>query len=497
MPKILKIILSVLIIILLIIWFFYKEKENPLNDDAPKTALNEAVKGILKKRIDVKNFNISLGIGTILLSPEYLSKYYTKNNYAPVWIGKTGSLSIADSMIAKMKEAMFDGLASSDYHLSDIETLKNTLLLNAAMDKDSIALNKWADLEILLSDAFFTYAKHQYAGRIHSEKFNVEWENHIATIDLLDSLKKASEKNSIRETIDNFSCIYPQYKKLKTLLKSYLERNKNPAAIDSTFNELNIPFEARIEQIMVNMERWKWLPHPIETSYILVNTAGYNLEVIENNESVMDMKIVVGMIKHSTPVFDADMTYLILNPWWEIPMSIAKKEMLAQIKKDTSYFTKNNIKIYKSWKKGARNVPADSINWNTIDTNNFNFRLRQIPGSGNALGQIKFMFPNKYAIYMHDTPNKELFSRSKRTFSHGCIRIEKPIKLAGYLLQKDSLWSNDKLLEAIDSKNEQTIRLPKPIKVFICYSTIWIDKAATPDFKKDIYAIDKELSILK
>lgn len=530
------------------IWFLSIENVN-------RTVLGEEVKIILKKRIDTTTSSISL-LKDSLLSLDFLLKYYKENDCNPVWIGQSGELSIADSLINKIKESVFDGLNPFDYHLTTIETLREELL--KCKREGSTFINKWTDLEILLSDAFITYALHEYAGCSYSREYNIDRKKHIAFISVIDSLKEATEKNRIRETISNFSCTHPQYQELKLLLKKYIDLSKNggwpllpkdtrlksgdknikvitlrkcllitgdlietKAGIDSLFdstlvkavikfqqrhglkdngiidletlNEMNIPIENRIKQIALNMERWRWLPRFIEQPYILVNIAGFKLYVIENDQTIMDMKIIVGKFSHRTPVFHADMTYLILNPWWEIPKSIVLKEILPEIKKDTSYLTRNNIKIYKNWKQEVKPVPVDSMDWGLIDSCNFNYRLRQTPGPWNAMGQIKFMLPNKYNIYLHDTPNKELFSKRVRTFSHGCIRIEKPIELASYLLRNDTSWERDRLLRGIDSKKEQTIVLSIPTKVYICYFTTWVDRKGLPYFGRDIYMYNKEL----
>lgn len=378
-----------MVLSVLIIWF-------SCTGDIYQPVLKEDIKTILKKRMDTTVAASSLLNSKSLFSPDLLLKYYKKNDYFPAWIGKNGQLPIADSLIANIKESVFDGLNPSDYHLSAIEALQKELIKYEGESTDSTVINKWLDFELLLSDAFFTYTIHQYAGRIHSEKYNTEWKDHMASINVIDSLKNATEKNRIWETMNSFSCIHPQYKKLKTLLKRYIDISKNGGwpllpndtrlksndknitvkllrkrllisgelteakanpdtlfdntlveavknfqrryglkdngTIDLiTLNELNIPVESRIKQIVLNMERWRWFPRIITQPYILVNTAGFRLEVVENNEVVMDMKIVAGMSSHHTPVFSTDMTYIILNPWWEIPMSIARKEILPEI----------------------------------------------------------------------------------------------------------------------------------------------------------------------
>lgn len=356
--------------------------------------------------------------------------------------------------------------------------------------------------------------------------------------------------------LGNFSCVHPQYKSLKKKLKEYLTIDKmggwmvlsdrtllksgdknvhvlylrkrllasgelpeSPAMNDSLYDslvtdalkefqrthglkengnvdpptlaELNVPIENRIAQIRLNMERWRWMPI-VKEVHVLVNLAGFRMDVIENNGTVLDMKIIAGTSANSTPIFNAKMTYLILNPWWEIPLSIARKEMLPEMKKDSSYFRKKNIKMYTSWKPGAPELSFNNIDWQSLQAENFNYRLRQTPGNWNALGQIKFMFPNKYSIYLHDTPNKSLFSKTIRTFSHGCIRIEQPIELASYLLREDTAWTKEKIIEAIELKEEKIISVD-PITVYVAYFTVYPDKTGCIYFNSDIYKYNKEL----
>lgn len=539
--------MPLLALIGLVVWFLDVESR-------PHSALNEDVRKILKERTD----STAILNDKSFSSPKLLLNYYKKNDCTPSWIGKNGHLPIADSLIALIRESVFDGLNPSDYHLSAIESLQKELLKYPGKSKDSAITSKWADFEILLSDAFLTCALHQYAGRIHTQKYNTQWKDQVTSVNATDSLRYAVKESRIRETLNKFSCILPQYTKLKELLRGYIGINKtggwtllpqdpklkikdknekivalrkrlgvsgelpqgnsdslfdntleeavkefqrrhglkNDGVVGtSTLKELNVPVERRIKQIALNMEKWRWFPRTQEP-YILVNTAGFTLDVMESNESIMNMKIVAGMYSHRTPVIKADMTYLILNPWWEIPMSIARREMLPEMQKDTSYFTKSNINIYRSWKSDAKPVPVDSIAWDKLDSSNFNYRLRQTPGPWNAMGQIKFMLPNKYNIYLHDTPNKELFSKKARTYSHGCIRIEHPVELASYLLRSDTSWTKNKLEMAIDSKNEQTIVLPNSFKVYVCYYTVWVDKRGSFYFWKDVYDYDRELERL-
>ncbi len=516
-------IISLFAIAVFITWIIYS-KQTTTKGNIFQPDLNEEVKNILKQTIDTNTSEVILGDQFMLSSSDLIREYYKKNNYTPVWVGKSKETPIADSLIFQIKESVNEGLNSLDYHIQGIEALQKELIYYNEFNSSAMAFTKWAYFELLLTDAFFLYTQNLYAGRIHNESINKEWINKITLINVVDSLKKISSQNSISKTINNFNCTYPQYLKLKMLMRQYVNINKlggwpvlknenafgtgdikvdemalynrlfmtknsPPAKTDTAFEselinavklfqhthnlkvngiideetltELNIPVSKRIKQIALNMERWRWLPREMKKDFVFVNTAGYKLDLMDPNRSIMDMKIIVGKTDHRTPVFNADMVYIILNPWWEVPMSIAKKEILPKIKKDYSYLKKENIKIYNSWEEEAEEIPAESINWNLVTSENFNYRLRQSPGVWNALGRIKFIFPNNY------------------------------IELAVYLLRNNSNWNEEKILEFLESDKTKTIVLPVPIKVFIDYHTIWFDKD-TFYFGKDIYGYDAE-----
>jgi L,D-transpeptidase YcbB len=258
----------------------------------------------------------------------------------------------------------------------------------------------------------------------------------------------------------------------------------------STLAALNVPVEARMRQIAVNMERWRWLPRQLGRRYILVNIARFSLEVIEDAKPVMSMRIIVGKPYQSTPVFNAAMTHLVVNPSWHVPPSIAKEEILPLLRRDPGYLVRQNMRVSQG---GGGETDPRSINWLQVSAGNFPYRLRQVPGANNPLGRVKFLFPNQFSVYLHDTPNPELFSRTVRTFSHGCIRIEKPIDLAIYLLRDDPSWSRGKIRQAIARGLERTVSLPAAVPVYLLYWTAWVDEDGVVHFRDDIYQRDTSL----
>ncbi|MFH1007933.1 MAG: L,D-transpeptidase family protein [Candidatus Latescibacterota bacterium] len=261
----------------------------------------------------------------------------------------------------------------------------------------------------------------------------------------------------------------------------------------ATLAASNVHVGERIRQIELNMERWRWLPQDFGPSYILVNIANFEAEVVEGGHPVITTRIIVGKEYRRTPVFSDKMTYLVLSPYWQVPLSIVVKDKLPLIRKDPSYLAQQNMKVFQGWGADTREVDPKTVDWSRVTAANFTYRLRQDPGPKNALGRVKFMFPNKYNVYLHDTPSRELFAKTERTFSSGCIRIEKPIELAEYLLRDNPKWTRDTILAAIDKRVEQTVGLPEPIPVHLLYCTAWAEEDGSIQFRKDIYGRDQRV----
>ncbi|MEJ2691120.1 MAG: L,D-transpeptidase family protein, partial [Deltaproteobacteria bacterium] len=260
-----------------------------------------------------------------------------------------------------------------------------------------------------------------------------------------------------------------------------------------TLKELNVSATERADQILVNMERIRRFSGSPEDSYILVNIPDFKLSVIENGRPVITMKVVVGKPYWDTAVFSAKMTYLIINPYWDVPPSIVSREILSHVKKDPDYLIKKDFMIFKGWNEKTEIVDPAAINWQKVSVKNIPYRFRQLPGPSNPLGRLKFMFPNKFNIYLHDTPARGLFDRGMRAFSHGCIRIEKPLELARYLLRAYRPSLQFDLDKALATGREQTVNLTRPIDVHIIYLTAWPDDEGRTQFRRDIYDRDAKL----
>lgn len=262
----------------------------------------------------------------------------------------------------------------------------------------------------------------------------------------------------------------------------------------ATLAELNVPVQERIRQLMINMERWRWLPRNPGDHYLRVNIADYTLEVVESDSVALAMRVVVGKTYRRTPVFSDRMTYLVLNPYWNIPTTILLNDIVPKAKKNPDYLKNENIHVFKGWRENALEVDPATIAWDNLSENYMPYRFRQDAGPKNALGRIKFMFPNQFDVYLHDTPSHSLFSRAQRAFSSGCIRIEKPMDLALYLLN-DPQWTRERLQKMLATNVETTLPLKRPILVQLLYLTAWVDESGVVQFRPDIYERDIKFPI--
>jgi hypothetical protein len=260
-----------------------------------------------------------------------------------------------------------------------------------------------------------------------------------------------------------------------------------------TFAALNVPVEQRLRQMRINMERWRNVSRKLGERYILINSANFELKMIENEQTIASMRAVVGRPDRPTPVLSSEITHIVFNPYWYIPTVIVLEDLLPKIKKDEEYLNRENIEVFKRSNGHILEVDQEIIDWSTVTATTFNYKLRQDPGPQNALGRVKFIFPNNFSIYIHDTPARELFRKAKRSFSSGCIRIEQPVDLAEHLLRSDSgdrTLTREEILARLDSGVRRRVRLPEPIPVHIVYCTAWVDDKGSVQFRDDIYGRD-------
>ena len=263
----------------------------------------------------------------------------------------------------------------------------------------------------------------------------------------------------------------------------------------NTLKALNMPIEEKIKKMKLNLERMRWLPRDLGEKYILVNIPDFHLKMYSNNTKIIDMPIIVGDSKHPTPIFSHRLSQVVLNPYWRIPQGIVKDEIIPALVENSNYLEEEEIKVHKDWDHNSYEFDTSSIDWSTFlnseiigDIKNSPMRFIQIPGDKNPLGRIKFLFPNQYSVYLHDTPFKNLFEHKNRALSHGCIRLAKPKELLKTIFLE---FEYSKLEKILKNKERVEIDLKNKIPVHIIYLTSWVDEHGELQFRDDIYGYDK------
>lgn len=460
-----------------------------------------------------------------------LRAFYNSRNYQFAWF---------DDKSLNEQGLTFWNLVSNYIHISKDSSLFNRSL-NATMSEilddslSKISPQLLAQTDLALTRQFFVYAQTAYAGKL--EPADLQWfipRKKIDALALLDSLIARKGDN-----IEMWEPVNPMYQALRKKLVQYdsisdrggwdsirmdpkkkyspgdsspvIKQVKARLAITDIFHvsdtsyrydsslvgavkesqrsfglrdngvidmelvsKLNVPIKVRIEQMLINLERMRWLPEKSDSNRIVVNIPEFVLHVFENNKQVIQMKIVVGKEGTSTVIFNDNLKYIVFSPYWNVPRSIVRNEVAPALKRNKNYLSRNHMEITGN----SGGLPI----------------VRQLPGPWNSLGRVKFLFPNNFNIYFHDTPAKSLFSRDNRAFSHGCIRLSEPEELANYLLRDNPEWTPQKIKEAMMLGKEKWVTLKTPVPVYISYYTSWVGPNGLLNFREDIYDHDKEMA---
>lgn len=398
-------------------------------------------------------------------------EFYELRAWTPAWIDGDNPTPQLDELLAALKDADLHGLELARYGYHDLAAAR------AKADDDWIgatfAREEVPELDLRLTYAFLTYAADLLGWRTSPRTIDRNWLASPRTADLLDELRAGLENNRVGDTLDALAPAHPQY----TGLQAALAR-----ARDETSEE------AAVTKIRMNLERWRWLPRDLGDRHILINVPAYQMQVVENGKPVMAMRVIVGAPDTPTPLFSDRMTYVVFSPYWNIPENILRQETLPRVADDPEYLARNNIEVVGT---SGEAIDPSSIDWSDAATTE-GLRFRQTPGPDNALGLVKFIFPNHFSIYLHDTPTDALFNRDKRTLSHGCIRIEKPVELVEYVLRDKAQWTPERIRAAMHSGREQSVTLSEPLPVHIGYWTAWVDEDGSVTFTDDPYRLDRK-----
>jgi murein L,D-transpeptidase YcbB/YkuD len=240
----------------------------------------------------------------------------------------------------------------------------------------------------------------------------------------------------------------------------------------------------------MNLERWRWMPHDLGDPHILVNVPAYQMQVVENGEPTLAMRVIVGALDTPTPVFSDRMQYVVFSPYWNIPDSIVNEETIPRAAEDPEYLVRAGIEVVRASGRTVEPVDPADIDW-SVDLASQGVRLRQVPGPDNALGLVKFIFPNNFSVYLHDTPSDALFHKPARALSHGCVRVEQPVTLAEYVLRERRGWSRARIEAAMHAQQESIVKLERPLPVHIGYWTAWVNPDGSVTYTGDPYAVDR------
>jgi murein L,D-transpeptidase YcbB/YkuD len=492
-----------------------------------------------------------------IYSYDLVHAFYEERAFRPAWSSPKGILPDADSLIDAIKAADREGLRPQDYHLSALEAilheiksreaskegpipsiradldllLTDAFLLYAShlsegcIDRDSLKMRRALNGNDLGYDSLLQRSIEKHA---IPEGLRQLLPQHPLYADLKELLasygvmarrgrwgvipsgaalkggdvgtRVFALKSRLRVSGDLLSrsgAEGDEYdSSLVDAVRAFQKRHGlEPSGVaDSlTLAALNVPLEKRIEQIKITMERWRWMPHRLGHNYIRINIPDFRLYVIENGREVETMKVVLGLPNWQTPVFSAVMTQVLFNSRWMAPEDIVEKELINYMKADSNYFRSNNMTLWREVHDSLVQVDPRTIDWPAMNEKTIDFRLRQEAGPQNIMGQIKFLIPNKFNIYLHDTPYREDFPKPNRMFSHGCIRLERPSDLAEYVLRDFPEWTKERIDTVIARNEEQSLFLKKRLPVHVLYYTVWRENDGSVQFREDFYGLDRRL----
>ena len=516
----------------------------PVTSLADDAADSEAI------RVEIENLRETgqLSIGGIdIASGNALAEFYERRNFRPTWNDPDQVGELLELVLASRD----DGLNPGDYHAEQIEAAYKAIQQGRTPTPRQLAA-----VELMFSDSLLRLAYHQLFGRVDPTSLDPSWnfDQRPVSSNPLQRMQEAIDSPSLADFVDKVYARGPLFLRLRDSLYQHrqikaeggwpvvpdgpslkvgmsdervatiarrLAQSRDISDVPeiagnvysdilaagvrsfqrrhgleadgvigpATLVALNVPVETRIAQLRINLERARWVMGGISEDFIIVNIAGYRAYLVDDGQVVWDTKVQVGAPFHQTPVFRDEVIYVVMNPTWTVPYSIATKEMLPRIQRDPDYFKTRTFDVRN---RAGENVDPATIDWSQLSRGNFPYTFVQRPGPANALGRIKFIFPNEYAVYLHDTPSKSLFGRSERAFSHGCIRTQNPFDLAELLLGPAG-WDREQIDAQIESEETRTVHLAEPLPVMLLYWTADIGPNGEYHFYNDVYERDQRV----
>ncbi len=504
----------------------------------------ETVSDIIRRKVaDIRRDTHIQVHGTWIASHAVLPLLYETRGFRPVW---TDPMAV-DQLVAAVEKSAEDGLRPMDYHFDELSALR------ARIARTQPPPELLADFDLLLSDSLIRLGYHLMFGKENPATHHPQWNlpARIDNVDPADMLLAVIESCSIGPMVEDCMPRHPVYDRMKAALARHREiqasggwqpvapgptlekgmtdervvqlrlrlavtGDLSPAAAGSphfdgelaravagfqarhrlnpdgragrhTLRELNVPVQQRIDTVRVALERLRWVLRGVPRTFVVADIAHFEAAYFRDGRRLWSARTQVGTPFRETPVFRSDITYLVFNPTWTIPPTVMEEDILPSVIKNRGYLRERNIRVLDG---GGRALDPEAIDWENFAGGRFPYQLRQDPGPQNALGRVKFMLPNPYHVYLHDTPSRALFEQENRAFSSGCIRIENPLELARLLLNDPLNWSAEKIAQAVAGGETRTVRLPVPVPVLLLYSTAWVDEAGTAYFTRDVYGRD-------
>ena len=482
---------------------------------------------------------------------EPMRSFYEKRDYSSAWINHAGLNEYAGNFINLLSHEQNQPATEGIYLMSDIHKMYSRIISARKLPPDSVM----REMELLLTVNFFSYASRNWGGLDDSALKKVSW---FVERKRLNYEELLSGYLANPRLLLNDEPVYRQYTFLKRELRKYDSIEKNggweelrethlplkPGATDSvipaikarlysmgdlgyndgtllfdssladalaefqerhglladgnigkkTWEALRVPVRERVRQILINMERARWVPARVAGHYLAVNIPEFKLHVYNDDSLLWSCNVIVGKSEpvFHTVIFNEEMEYVVFSPYWNIPGNILSMEILPALRANPGYLQSHHLEVvdYK-----GRNIDASSINWKSY-YDKFPYIIRERPGANNSLGRVKFLFPNPYEIYLHDTPARSLFKESSRAFSHGCIRVEEPFRLAQFVLGDDTGWTAEKIMQKMVAEKEEFVKIRKKIPVYLVYFTAFVDRSGRLNFRNDVYGHDEKMKNL-
>lgn len=481
---------------------------------------------------------IEKGSAVHLHHEKAVNRFYEARSNHPAWAESEDRAELFSALSGAEKE----GLSGEDYHLPEIKQL---------MQRTSFTPQEAARLDLLLTDAFLTFSEDLYYGKLDPREYHDDWGVPKKDIDLLGFLQKAAESGDVDEAFNQIRPHHQVYEGLMRSLEDYAALRKNQEHIvqvpegemikpgekdpripilvqrlkqlellpddyqsrDSTFTrdlqdaverfqktmgletdavlgnstlgELNMSVADRYDQILVNLERWRWYPRNLGDHYILVNIPDFNLVVVKDGDTLRQHNVVAGAPARQTPIFSDTLQYIVINPTWTVPPTIKAQDVIPKASRNPEYLKSHNMVVYDA--AGNRLSPGE-IDWGKAA----NYTFVQRSGVANPLGRVKIIYPNRYLVYLHDTPSKGLFEENERAESSGCVRVENAVELAAYAISGQDDWNEEKIREVIGSGKTTQVKINRPISVHHFYWTAWRAGDKTV-FTNDVYGLDQKI----